>query len=170
VLGSKEEVVVLVEESAMEGDQSLPLVVVKLVCRIALGALVVVDFDAFALHHDETGVDTLDLGHQLLLGDGTGLGLLDKLGWVLGRRGWFGGPSLWRVRLAMWLGERGRWRPLALVGYLGLVEDAGRTGSSGSAIVRGPKPALLESTPVELGPALLPRRGGCGPSLGPLGR
>jgi hypothetical protein len=55
--------VVFVEQSAMEGNQGLPLVVVKLVGRIGLGALVVVDLDAFALHHDEAGVDTFDLGH-----------------------------------------------------------------------------------------------------------
>jgi hypothetical protein len=166
VLGGEEEVVVFVKQGPVEGDQGLPLIVVELVGRVALRTLIVVHLDALALYHDEAGVDAFDFGHELLLGDGPGLGLLDDLchiilgGWGCRTPGWE------RVRLAVGLGERAGWALALVAGYVGLVVRTG-PGSSG-VIVRGPEGPLLKGTPVEL-TAVNPSRGGCGPSFAPLG-
>jgi len=80
VLGGEEEVVVFVEQGAMEGNQSLPLLVVEFAGGfLLLGRQCLINFDTLALHHDKSGVDALDLGYQLFLGDGPGLGLFEKL-------------------------------------------------------------------------------------------
>jgi hypothetical protein len=50
MLGREKEVVVFVKQGPVEGDQSLPLIMVKFVGGIGLRALIVVDLDAFALH------------------------------------------------------------------------------------------------------------------------
>lgn len=87
---------VLVKKGAMESNQGLPLIVVELVGEIALRALVVVDLDTLALDHDEAGVDTFDLGNELLLGYGPSLELLDDLGRVIfGRWGGLGPGRRW---------------------------------------------------------------------------
>ena len=81
MFGGKEEVVMLMQQGAVEGNQGLPLIVVQLVGWVGLRSrnMVVVDLDAFALDHNQAGVDTLDLGDELLLGDWLRLGLLHDL-------------------------------------------------------------------------------------------
>jgi hypothetical protein len=79
VLGSKKEVMMFVEQSAMKSNQSLPLIVVEFVAGVGLRTAVIVHFDALVLDHHKPRVDSLDLGNQLLLGDRPGFGLLDKL-------------------------------------------------------------------------------------------
>jgi hypothetical protein len=79
MLGREKEVVVFVKQGPVEGDQGLPLIMVKFVGGVSLRALIVVDLNAFTLHKHEASVDALYLGHQLLLGDGSRLGLLDNL-------------------------------------------------------------------------------------------
>lgn len=75
VLTSKEEVVVFVQQRAMEGNKSLPLLVVDLVVRC--GGLRRIHLDALGLQHDKPRVNTLDLSNQLLVGDGFRLWLRD---------------------------------------------------------------------------------------------
>ena len=54
MLRSKEEIVVLVKQSPMKGDESLPLFITQLGCR---RALLLVDLNAFFLDHDQASVD-----------------------------------------------------------------------------------------------------------------
>lgn len=79
MLGSQKKVMMLVEESAVQGDKRLPLFFIQFAAGrgFSLGR---VDFDAFALDHDEAGINALDLSHQLLLRNGSGFGLLDHDG------------------------------------------------------------------------------------------
>ena len=63
----------------MQGDQGLPLLMIdRFVGWICLGILGIVDLDAFALDHNKTGIDSLDLSNKLLLGNGACLGLLKE--------------------------------------------------------------------------------------------
>lgn len=71
MLRGQKEVVVLVEEGAVQCDQSLPLVVAQLRSRLWLGTLGCVDFDALGLDHEQAGIDALDFCNELLLADGT---------------------------------------------------------------------------------------------------
>ena len=64
----------------MKSNQGLPLLVVEFVGWVVLGTLGVVDLDTLAFHHNQAGIDPLNFSNQLLLGDGSGLGLLDDLG------------------------------------------------------------------------------------------
>lgn len=66
-----------VKQRAVQGDQSLPLLIVEFCRRLRLGALRAVDLDAFGLDHDETGIYSFDLGDKLFLADRTCLGLFD---------------------------------------------------------------------------------------------
>lgn len=83
VLAGEEEVVVLVKQGAVERNEGLPLVVGEasvvgvVLLVVALGR---VDFYALVLHHDKPCIDALDLGHELLLRDGAGVGLLGLVG------------------------------------------------------------------------------------------
>lgn len=63
MLRSEEEVVMLVEQAAVEGNQSLPLVIVELAGGVALRGLVIDHLNALALEHFYAGVDALDFGH-----------------------------------------------------------------------------------------------------------
>jgi hypothetical protein len=93
MLASQEKIVMLMKESPVESDQGLPLLVVEFVTVVRLSVLSIVDFYALGLDHDKAGVDTLHLGDELFLGDGSGLGLLDQnrrsvLSWrAIGRLG-----------------------------------------------------------------------------------
>jgi hypothetical protein len=66
---------VLVEQSAMESNQSLPLLVGQLLSRLCL---LLTYLDTLLLHHDQTRVDAFDLVDQLLLGYRPRLGLLEE--------------------------------------------------------------------------------------------
>jgi len=78
MLRGKEEVVVLVKQSAVESYQGLPLLVVYLfIGRVSLCVLSMIDFNAFTLNHDQSGIYALNFSHELLLGDGSCLWLLD---------------------------------------------------------------------------------------------
>jgi len=80
----------------MEGDEGLPLIIGEAsIVGVALlvVALGCVDFYALVLHHDESGIDPLDLGNELLLGDGTGVGLLDEVRRVVVMLGRSAGPG-----------------------------------------------------------------------------
>lgn len=75
MLACQEEVMMLVQESAVKGDECLPLLVVQ-----GVGVLVVrlksVDLDALALDQDKTGVYALDLRHELFFAYRPGFRLL----------------------------------------------------------------------------------------------
>lgn len=53
----------LVEQAAVEGNQSLPLVIVELAGGVALRGLVIDHLNALSLEHFYAGVDALDFGH-----------------------------------------------------------------------------------------------------------
>jgi len=66
----------------MKDDEGLPLIIVEVsVVGVVLlvYALGCVDFDAPVLDHDDTGIDTLDFGYELLLTDRPGLDDQKKL-------------------------------------------------------------------------------------------
>lgn len=85
MLASQEKVVMFVQERTMQSNQGLPLLIVQLRTSFSVRCLRVINLDAFALNHNKTGVDALDFGNKLLLGDGSCFGLLQQLrsGWVI---------------------------------------------------------------------------------------
>jgi len=114
---------VLVEESAVECGQGLPLGVGEIGAPVPL-RLLLIDFPALALHHDEPGVDPLDLGDLLAHADMEGVELPEerrarqlgfhrsaaapRLGWLWGltpgRRLGQKAPSVRRVNRVFLLG------------------------------------------------------------------
>jgi len=81
VLRSQEKIVVLVKQRTVEGNESLPLLVVELgVVCVILRVLCVVHFDALVFHHYKASIDPFDLSNKLFLGNGSRLRLLDQLG------------------------------------------------------------------------------------------
>ena len=79
VLRCQEEVVVLVQQCPGERNGGLKLPAVESACPL----IVVYHLYAFGFDHDQAGIDALDFGNQLLLRNGTGLGLLNTQFWVL---------------------------------------------------------------------------------------
>jgi hypothetical protein len=58
VLAGKEEVMMLMQQSSVQSDQGLPLVVIEL--RLGVGGLCIVDLYAFCFNHNKAGVYTFD--------------------------------------------------------------------------------------------------------------
>jgi hypothetical protein len=102
VLRGEKEIMMFVEQRAVESNQSLPLIIVE---WIVLRASVVVNFDTLCLDHHKARIDSLDLGYQLLLRERPGLGLLEDLR-VLLSRGGCRRPGLRLMRLGRRLRER----------------------------------------------------------------
>jgi hypothetical protein len=70
VLGGEEEVMMLVEEGAVESDQGMPLIVVEVVAGLvanSAGVCCPVHLGAFALDHHPAGAEAFDFCNQLLL-------------------------------------------------------------------------------------------------------
>lgn len=66
MLARQEEVMMFVEQCAMESNQSLPLFVGQLVGRLGL---LLTYLDALLLYHDEAGIYAFNFIDQLLMGD-----------------------------------------------------------------------------------------------------
>ena len=78
MLSGEEEVVVFVEQCAVQRNKSLSLLVVELcIGAIAWGVLSADHLDALVLDYDKASVNALDFKHQLLLRDGVSFGLLE---------------------------------------------------------------------------------------------
>lgn len=86
VLGSQEEVVVLMQQGPVDGYQGLPLVVAQF--RPAI-ELLRVNLDTLLLDDDEPRVDALHLDNELVFGDLPGLWLQEEV-WRAGNAVWKG--------------------------------------------------------------------------------
>lgn len=77
----------LMQESPMQGDKSLPLLIGQLIRCLRLRGTYL---HTLLLYHNQSGIDPFDFIHQLFLADGSGLSLTKHMNLLI-RRNVIGG-------------------------------------------------------------------------------
>lgn len=94
MLRGQEEIMMLMKQRTMEGNQCLPLFVIELRVGISVGRLSIVNLNTLGLNHDKASVDSFHFGNELVLRDGSRLWLQHHIEPIWSILGVLGGLGL----------------------------------------------------------------------------